>query len=86
MKRAILAATLAFVVMLSAGLAAAADMQGTIKTIEVKQKILTLEDGTKLYWTDNATVTESVKSGAKVTATYEEKDGRLVLTKIVVVQ
>jgi len=86
MKRMILAATLALVVVASAGLAAAGDMEGKIKTIEVNQKVLTLEDGTQLYWTDSVTVTEAVQSGALVRATYEEQDGRFMLTRIEVLQ
>jgi hypothetical protein len=88
-KRAILAGTLALVVALTAGMAAAGDMrerQGTVKTIELNQKVLTLEDGTQLHWTDTVTVTEAVKSGAVVKTTYEEKDGRLMLTRIEVMQ
>ena len=87
MKRAILTMVLGlFVVMLSAGLATAGDLQGKVKTIEVNQKVLTLDDGTKLYWTDTVTVTEAVKSGAVVKATYEEKDGKFMLKKIEVMQ
>jgi len=87
MKRAMLAMILGLVVVvLSAGLVAAADLQGKVKTIEVNQKVLTLDDGTKLYWTDTVTVTEAVKSGAMVKATYEEKDGRFMLKKIEVMQ
>ena len=87
MKRAMLAMILGLVVVvLSAGLVAAADLQGKVKTIEVNQKVLTLDDGTKLYWTDTVTVTEAVKSGAVVKATYEEKDGRFMLKKIEVMQ
>jgi ferric-dicitrate binding protein FerR (iron transport regulator) len=86
MKRALVAGTLALVVALSVGMAAAADMQGTVKTIETQQRILTLEDGTKLYWTESVTVTEAVQSGAMVKATYEEKDGRMMLTKIEVIR
>ena len=86
MKRIIVAATLALVVVASAGLAAAGDMEGKIKTIEVNQKVLTLEDGTQLYWTDSVTVTEAVQSGALVRATYEEQDGRFMLTRIEVLQ
>ena len=87
MKRAMLAMILGLVVVvLSAGLVAAGDLQGKVKTIEVNQKVLTLDDGTKLYWTDTVTVTEAVKSGAMVKATYEEKDGRFMLKKIEVMQ
>jgi hypothetical protein len=87
MKRATLALILGLVVVvLSAGLAAAADLQGKVKTIEINQKVLTLDDGTKLYWTDTVTVTEAVKSGAVVKATYEEQGGKYMLKKIEVMQ
>jgi hypothetical protein len=82
---------LALVVALSAGAGAAAagnahDLQGKVKSIEVNQRVLTLEDATELYWTDTVTVTESVRSGALVKATYEERGGRFMLTRLEVLQ
>jgi Protein of unknown function (DUF1344) len=77
---------LALVVVASAGVAPAGDMEGKIKTIEVNQKVLTLEDGTQLYWTDSITVTEAVQSGALVRATYEDQGGRFMLTRIEVLE
>jgi hypothetical protein len=89
MKRTILAGMLALVVALSAGAGAAGnahDLQGKVKSIEVNQRVLTLEDATELYWTDTVTVTESVLSGALVKATYEERGGRFMLTRLEVLQ
>jgi hypothetical protein len=63
----------------------AADMEGQVKQIEVNQRVITREDGTKLYWTDSMTVKE-IKQGAQVKATYEEKDGTFVLTNIQIVK
>jgi hypothetical protein len=86
MKGTIMAGTLALGLMLSAGVAAAGDVQGTVKSIEIRQKVLTLEDGTQLVWTDDVSITEQLQSGDVVKATYQEKDGRLVLRDILLLQ
>jgi Cu/Ag efflux protein CusF len=71
---------------LTAGTAAwAADMEGTVKIIKINERVMTLSDGTQLYWTDKVQV-QNIKEGTKVKATYEPQDGRLVLTKIEVVK
>jgi len=68
------------------GAAFAADVEGKIKSVEVNQRVLTLEDGTQLYWTESVTVTEAVKSGALVRATYEDQGGQFVLTSLEVLE
>ena len=83
MKKLILAVAMALALPVAG--AWAADMEGKVKQIEVNQRVLTLEDGTKLYWTDSVTVKE-IKQGAQVKATYEEKDGKFVLTNIQIVK
>jgi Cu/Ag efflux protein CusF len=83
MKKLILA--VAMVLALPVASAWAGDMEGKVKQIEINQRVLTLEDGTKLYWTDSVTVKE-IKQGAQVKATYEEKDGKFVLTNIQIVK
>jgi len=85
MRLMILAATLAFGVLLSAGLAEADDVQGRVKSIEMTQKVLTLDDGTRLFWTDDVTIADQLQSGDLVKAKYEERGGRLVLTAVEIV-
>ena len=83
MKTLILAVAMALALPVAG--AWAGDREGKVKQIEVNQRVLTLEDGTKLYWTDSVTVKE-IKQGAQVKATYEEKDGKFVLTNIQIVK
>ena len=83
MKKLILAVAMALALPVAG--AWAGDMEGKVKQIEVNQRVLTLEDGTKLSWTDSVTVKE-IKQGAQVKATYEEKDGKFVLTNIQIVK
>ena len=84
MKLVTLAATLTLAVLLSTGLAAAGDVQGRVKGIEVTQKVITLDNGVRLFWTDDV-VAEQLQSGDLVRARYEERNGRLVLTDLEIV-
>lgn len=84
MKRALVAALLG--VAMTAGIASAADMSGTVKTIQVNDRVMTMSDGTKLYWTESITVSQDIREGAKVKATYEPQGDKYVLTRIEVVQ
>jgi hypothetical protein len=87
MKRALVAAVLALAVTFTAGSVVwAADMQGQVKTIQVNERVMTLSDGTKLYWTESITVSQDIKEGTMVKATYEPQGDRFVLTKIEVVK
>lgn len=80
-----LVATFVFV-----GTALAADMQGTIRSIDVASKEVVLEDGTRLVCDDSTTISvegkegrlEDLKEGAKVKASYEERDGKNVAAKL----
>jgi Cu/Ag efflux protein CusF len=86
MKRALVATVLAAAVAFTAGTAAwAADMEGTVKIIKINERVMTLSDGTQLYWTDKVQV-QNIKEGTKIKATYEPQDGKLVLTKLEVVK
>lgn len=81
----VLAGVLAF-----GGLAVAAEMEATIQSIDPAAKEMVLDDGTKLTWSEDTKFSvkgqeatlEEVKEGAKVKASYEEKDGRNVLGTI----
>ena len=88
MKRALVAVlVVALAVVFTAGTVAwAADKEGTVKTIQVTEKILTLSDGTQLHWTEAVEVPQDLKEGTKVKATYEAKDGKMVLKKVEVIK
>ena len=86
MKRVVIAVVLSLFVAMAGG-AWAQDVQGTVKVIEVKERVMTLDDGTKLFWTETITLAPEIKAGSKVKASYEaQADGKLVLKKIEVVK
>jgi Cu/Ag efflux protein CusF len=68
--------------LLSVSIVSAADVQGKVKKWDAATQTITLEVGTQL--TVPATVKESaqIKEGAMVKASYEEKDGKKVISKI----
>jgi hypothetical protein len=87
MKRAVVAVVLSLFVATVAGSVWAEDVAGTIKVIQVKERVMTLDDGTQLHWTEAVSVAPEIKPGAKVKATYETaQDGKLVLKKVEVVK
>ena len=71
-------------VFMVAGVAAAAEMEGKIQSIDPTNKQLSLDNGTTLVWEEVIQITiegkegklEDLKEGAKVKAGYEEKDGK----------
>ncbi len=87
MKRALVAVlVVAFVAFTAGTVAWAADKEGTIKTIQINEKVLTLSDGTQLHWTEAVEVPTDLKEGTKVKATYEPKGGKMVLTKVEIIK
>jgi Cu/Ag efflux protein CusF len=67
-----------------AGVAAAAEMEGKIQSVDTMKKELSLDNGSRLAWDEATKITvegkegklEDLKEGAKVKAGYEEKDGK----------
>jgi hypothetical protein len=57
----------------------AGDIEGKIQTIDPADRMLTLEDGTKL-WIAEGVAMDTLKEGAKVKASYEDRDGKNVVT------
>jgi len=87
MKRAIIAVVLALFVAVTAGSVWAQEVSGTVKVFQIQERVMTLDDGTKLYWTEQIQMTPEIKAGAKVKATYEaQSDGKFHLKKIEVVK
>jgi len=86
MKRGLVAALVVIVALTAGTFAFAEDKEGTVKMIQVDQRVITLADGTQMYWTEAYRVPAEIREGAKVKATYEPKDGKMVLTKIEVIK
>ncbi len=58
-------------------------IEGKIKSVDPLGKEVTLEDGTRLLIPDKLRVKwEALKEGATVKASYEEKEGMNVVTRI----
>jgi len=86
MKHALVALVVVVMVFAAGTVAMAADKEGTIKMIQVNERVITLSDGTQMVWTEAYQVPLDIKEGTKVRATYEPKDGKMVLTKIEVIK
>jgi hypothetical protein len=71
----VLAAVLAFGV---AG-AWADEVSGTIQSVNVADRLVVLQDGTEL-WVAEGLSLDLLKEGSSVKATYEERDGKKVVT------
>jgi Cu/Ag efflux protein CusF len=73
-----------------AGTAMAAETEGTIQAIDPAAKEVALDNGSKLVLDDGTMIMiegkeaklEELKEGAKVKASYEEKDGKNLASKI----
>jgi hypothetical protein len=72
------------------GVALAGDTQGTVQSVDPSAKEVSLDNGQKLVVDDSTTITmqgkdgrlEDLQAGSKVKASYEEKDGKNVASKI----
>jgi len=81
-------------VFMVAGVAAAAEMEGKIQSIDPTNKQLSLDNGATLVWEEAIQITiegkegklEDLKEGAKVKAGYEEKDGKNMVKTLEVSQ
>jgi Cu/Ag efflux protein CusF len=80
-KLAIVALLLAF----SAAPLWAEEVSGKIQKVDTSDRSIVLEDGTQL-WLAESVSADDLKEGATVKASYEEKDGKKVVTEIQVSQ
>ena len=58
-----------------------AEVQGKVKTVDTNDRVVTLEDGTRISVPDGITL-DNVKEGAEITVSYEERDGKNQATDI----
>jgi hypothetical protein len=84
MKRTLIAFAIAALVAAPLG-AWAAEKEGKITKWETTTRTVTFDDGSTYQVTDTVK-TETLKEGARIKVTYDEKDGKYVVTKYVIVQ
>lgn len=56
-------------------------MEGKVQSIDAGERTVTLDNGIKV-WLGDSVALDSVKEGAEVTVSYEEKDGKPVATSV----
>ena len=61
--------------------AVAADIEGTVQSVDSTERTVTLDNGTKI-WLPDGVAADGVQAGAQVKVSYEEKDGKPVATSI----
>jgi Cu/Ag efflux protein CusF len=76
-KLAIVALLLAF----TAAPLWADEVSGKIQKVDTSDRSIVLEDGTQL-WLAESVSADDLKEGATVKASYEEKDGKKIVTEI----
>src|SRR5262245_27140385 len=69
------------IIAMVAPLATAAELEGTVQSIDMSSQAITLGDGTKLVVVDAAQL-QNVKPGMNVKASYEERAGQKIATSI----
>ncbi|RPH82435.1 MAG: DUF1344 domain-containing protein [Candidatus Rokuibacteriota bacterium] len=75
-------AALALALVLGLSMAAwAGEVSGKIQAVDSAERAITLEDGTKLWLAEGISL-DNLREGAKVKASYEERDGKNVVTSI----
>ncbi len=63
----------------------AGEIQGKIQNVNPADRMFVLEDGTQLWVAEGLSV-DTLKEGASVKATFEERDGKKVVTNFEVSQ
>ena len=83
--RKVLVITVALLLVLSVAGAWAGEIQGKIQNVNPADRMFVLEDGTQLWVAEGLSV-DTLKEGASVKATFEERDGKKVVTNFEVSQ
>ena len=71
----------ALLLVFAVGMASAEEIQGKIKSLDTTARVFALEDGTQI-WAAEGLSMGSLREGASVRASYEERDGNKVATSI----
>lgn len=78
-------AIVAFLLVFAAAPAWADEISGKIQKVDAGDRTIVLEDGTQL-WLGEGVAAEAIQEGATVKASYEEKDGKKIVTEIEISQ
>ena len=81
----VLGVALAMLLVVSAGGVWAEQVWGKIQKVDPTDRIFVLEDGTQLWIVEGLSM-DALKEGASVKATYEERDGKKLVTSFEVSQ
>jgi hypothetical protein len=73
--------TLAVLLGLGVAGAEARDVTGKIQSVDTAERVIVLDDGTTLWIVEGLSM-ESLREGTRVTASYDERDGRNVATVV----
>ncbi|MBI4608728.1 MAG: DUF1344 domain-containing protein [Candidatus Rokubacteria bacterium] len=79
----VFAVALALLLALSVASAWAEEIEGKIQKVDPADRMFVLEDGTQL-WVAEGLSMDTLKAGASVKATYEERDGKKISTSFAV--
>ena len=79
--RKVLGTALAILLIGFVGLAAAGEHKGKIISFDSGDRLVVFEDGTKVWLAEGVAV-EGLKEGTVITITYEERDGKNVVTAV----
>ncbi|MBI4588663.1 MAG: DUF1344 domain-containing protein [Candidatus Rokubacteria bacterium] len=75
----VLGVALAMLLVVSAGGVWAGEVGGKIQKVDPADRIFVLEDGTQLWMAAGLSM-DALKEGASVKVTYEERDGKKIVT------
>lgn len=81
----VIGVVMALLLMFAVGSAWADEIQGTIKAVDTAERTFQLEDGTQL-WVAEGLPMDSLKEGAAVKVSYEERDGKKIVTTVEVAE
>jgi uncharacterized protein DUF1344 len=74
---------LALLLVVSAGTAWAGDVEGKVQSMDSNDRMIVLEDGTKLWIAEGVSI-DGLKEGSKVKASFEEREGKNVAIILVI--
>jgi hypothetical protein len=81
MSRHIIIAAAMLIAVFAPLAAFAADMEGKVQAVDTAERTLTLDNGTKVWLAEGVAI-DSIKEGAEVTVSYDERDGKAVATSV----